>query len=696
MSEQTVNLNWVFASIEDISEIKTGKLDANAASDNGDYPFFTCSEDASRISSYSFDTEAVLLAGNGFFNVKWFKGKFDAYQRTYVIEPRGVDGRFLYYLFLQLLPEITKKSRGSTIKYLRLGDIQDTRFFLPPRAEQTRIVAKLEELLSDLDAGVAELKAAQKKLGQYRQSLLKAAVEGALTAEWRAARTPLAPCGRGAGGEGYHGQAEALACSEPSCTVDTVSPSPQPLPHQEGGATTVDESWLQARARELRRAQTPQEQALWQHLRAKRFDGYKFRRQQPLGHYIVDFVCFGQKLIVELDGSQHANATQYDAQRDAWLKQQGFRVLRFWNNQWTAQPESVLEAIWLTLQQEPPLSSCPPLPNPSPSRGEGLETETGAALTPLSLDGIGAGGEGETGAQLLERILTERRARWEAKQLAKFVEQGKTPPKDWQKKYPEPVQPDTTDLPELPEGWVWASVEQIASDERYSLSIGPFGSNLKVPDYRDAGVPLVFVRNIRSGNYGGEHTKYVTPEKADELAAHSVAAGDVLVTKMGEPPGDADVYPNDQPPAIITADCIKIRCWPGLIEPEFLKTIINSHIGKRQIEPMTQGVAQKKVSLGRFTSFAVPVPPADEQALIVQTITAADHEALQQLQAINYSLKQSTAQRQNILRAAFAGQLVPQDPTDEPASVLLERIRAERAEQTANKKPRGRKAKESE
>lgn len=70
---------------------------------------------------------------------------------------------------------------------------------LPPRAEQTRIVAKLEELLSDLDAGVAELKAAQKKLAQYRQSLLRAAVEGALTAEWRAARSaPLPPCGGGA------------------------------------------------------------------------------------------------------------------------------------------------------------------------------------------------------------------------------------------------------------------------------------------------------------------------------------------------------------------------------------------------------------------------------------------------------------------------------------------------------------------
>lgn len=128
------------------------------------------------------------------------------------------------------------------------------------------------------------------------------------------------------------------------------------------------------------------------------------------------------------------------------------------------------------------------------------------------------------------------------------------------------------------------------------------------------------------------------------------------------------------------------------MEPEFLKSIINSYIGKRQIEPMTQGVAQKKVSLGRFISLAVPVPPADEQALIVQTIAVADRESLEQLVAINLSLKQSTAQRQNILRAAFSGQLVPQDPNDEPASVLLERIRAERAAQATVKKPRGRKS----
>jgi type I restriction enzyme, S subunit len=126
--------------------------------------------------------------------------------------------------------------------------------------------------------------------------------------------------------------------------------------------------------------------------------------------------------------------------------------------------------------------------------------------------------------------------------------------------------------------------------------------------------------------------------------------------------------------------------------PEFLKAAINSDIGKRQIGPITQGVAQKKVSLGRFSGLAVPVPPTDEQASVVQILGDAEREAAAQLSAIELSLKQSVAQRQNILRAAFAGQLVLQDPTDEPATVLLERISAERAERA--KQPKARKSKQ--
>ena len=124
-------------------------------------------------------------------------------------------------------------------------------------------------------------------------------------------------------------------------------------------------------ARSLRRNMTDAERHLWHHLRGHRFGGCKFRRQQPIGPYIVDFVHFGTRLVVEADGGQH-NANASDALRDAWLLHQGFRVLRFWNHDILQSPDAVMDMIWKALDGRRCLSSAPPLPNPSPARGEGL------------------------------------------------------------------------------------------------------------------------------------------------------------------------------------------------------------------------------------------------------------------------------------------------------------------------------------
>lgn len=109
---------------------------------------------------------------------------------------------------------------------------------------------------------------------------------------------------------------------------------------------------MRERARELRQRATPFEQSFWHQVRAGRFAGYKFRRQQVLGPYIVDFVCLGSRVVVELDGSGHAQieALAYDTARDAWLQAQGYRVLRVWNHEWQAQPEAVLTRLWNLLQ----------------------------------------------------------------------------------------------------------------------------------------------------------------------------------------------------------------------------------------------------------------------------------------------------------------------------------------------------------
>lgn len=116
-------------------------------------------------------------------------------------------------------------------------------------------------------------------------------------------------------------------------------------------------------AKEMRHAPTDAERQLWSRLRAKRLNGWKFRRQQPIGPYIADFACLEARLIVEVDGSQHADSAR-DAARDEWLGAQGFRIMRFWNNEVLENEDGVLVTILAALE--------PPLPNPSPTRGEGL------------------------------------------------------------------------------------------------------------------------------------------------------------------------------------------------------------------------------------------------------------------------------------------------------------------------------------
>ncbi len=104
-------------------------------------------------------------------------------------------------------------------------------------------------------------------------------------------------------------------------------------------------------ARQLRINMTDAERRLWSALRGRRLEGYKFRRQHPLGVYILDFACVEHRLVIEADGGQHAD-TQYDDRRSAWLESQGWRVIRFWNNDILANTAGVVEVILKALQGE--------------------------------------------------------------------------------------------------------------------------------------------------------------------------------------------------------------------------------------------------------------------------------------------------------------------------------------------------------
>ncbi len=107
---------------------------------------------------------------------------------------------------------------------------------------------------------------------------------------------------------------------------------------------------------------TEAERALWRHLRLRQISGYKFRRQQPIGKYIVDFVCFEKKLVIEVDGGHHADQLGYDAKRSEWLEKEGFRILRFWDNQVLEEVGSVKEVIVSALFR----LICSPHLNPPP------------------------------------------------------------------------------------------------------------------------------------------------------------------------------------------------------------------------------------------------------------------------------------------------------------------------------------------
>jgi very-short-patch-repair endonuclease len=131
-------------------------------------------------------------------------------------------------------------------------------------------------------------------------------------------------------------------------------------------------------ARRLRRKQTPHEERLWALLRDRRLVGFKFRRQQPIGPFIADFVCYDAKLVVELDGSQHAEDST-DAARDAELTRRGFRVLRVWNSELSQNRDGVLEAIFaaLTAGKTTPPSSALRARSPIEGEGNGAASRAG-------------------------------------------------------------------------------------------------------------------------------------------------------------------------------------------------------------------------------------------------------------------------------------------------------------------------------
>lgn len=241
----------------------------------------------------------------------------------------------------------------------------------------------------------------------------------------------------------------------------------------------------------------------------------------------------------------------------------------------------------------------------------------------------------------------------------------------------------------LPQGWASATVGDVAD-----LSDGPFGTNLKTAHYVESGPRVIRLQNIGEGVFRDERA-HITPEHYARLAKHAVRAGDLVVASLGDDAPRACLVPEWLGPAVVKADCIRVRPCAG-VDSSFLMWMLNSPSARRQAASLIKGVGRPRLGLRGIRSLLLAVPPLAEQRRIVAVID----EQYSKIDAIEAAIEALVgsfppgrgkvgALRASILARAFNGELVPQDPNEEPATVLLERIAAERAAAPARPRRRG-------
>lgn len=288
----------------------------------------------------------------------------------------------------------------------------------------------------------------------------------------------------------------------------------------------------------------------------------------------------------------------------------------------------------------------------------------------------------EPAEQLLARVLVERRRHWDEEQLRRYESKGKRPPKNWRARYREPVAPVRGGLSTLPHGWCWATVEQCSSQVRY-------GSSAKATT-EPTGIPVLRMGNITEHGHLSLGDLKFLPRNHGEFPDLLLEPGDLLFNRTNsvELVGKTAVFDREPAMCSFASYLIRVRLLPGVL-PEFVASCLNSQFGKLWIRRVVnQTVGQANVNGSKLAAFAFPLPPLAEQEEIARAIGAADR-AISSLHAkIEQHVTGSRALRQAVLRSAFTGRLVPQNPTDEPASALLARIAADRKNRESRARPR--------
>jgi type I restriction enzyme S subunit len=294
----------------------------------------------------------------------------------------------------------------------------------------------------------------------------------------------------------------------------------------------------------------------------------------------------------------------------------------------------------------------------------------------------------EPASELLKRILKERFKKWEKAELAKLKAKGKGPKDDrWKKRYKKPIEPSWNNYPELPSNWTWATIEQLASDEPRSIQSGPFGSNLKHSEFQKEGKLVIGIDNVQDGYFSTGSENRISEKKFKELEKYAARPCDVLITVMATI-GRTCLVPKNLETAIITKHVYRITPNKRIVNPEFLHlTLWGSAFVKEQINRQVIGQTRPGLNGTIVRRLIIPVPPLEEQNLILESIKADLSLVDNTYPIVLKQEKRSVQLRRSVLEKAFSGKLVPSDPSDEPASYILERIKKKVEDQKIIRRP---------
>lgn len=172
----------------------------------------------------------------------------------------------------------------------------------------------------------------------------------------------------------------------------------------------------------------------------------------------------------------------------------------------------------------------------------------------------------------------------------------------------------------LPKGWEFLPISSLVINPKEDVVSGPFGSNLKASEYQKHGVPIIRLQNIGRNQFIEKNINYVSEQKADELEKHSFVAGDIVVTKLGEPLGKAAIIPETLSRGIVVADVVRIRVNPEFIDNRYVTYAINSPDVCKELEKHVKGTTRSRVNLSHIRELEIPVAPYKEQKKIADKL----------------------------------------------------------------------------